>query len=78
MQGQAMTHDQASAIEQRIGARMMLARKQRRMTAIELADRAGIHRNTIHRIEAGLNSCTIANLFRIANALGIQPHELFP
>jgi transcriptional regulator with XRE-family HTH domain len=73
-----MTDEQASAIEQRIGARVLIARTRRQLSAQDLAVRAGMHRNTIYRLESGIGSCSVACIYRIAQALEISAGELLP
>jgi transcriptional regulator with XRE-family HTH domain len=46
-------------------------RKLRRLTVDEVADRAGIGRTTVLRLEAGGGS-TLENLLRVARALGVM------
>jgi transcriptional regulator with XRE-family HTH domain len=62
-------HD--AEIRQRIGARVFFLRKSRKMTALTLAEKTGLHRNTIYRIEAALSLCSIGQIWRIAIALGV-------
>ena len=45
-------------------------RKLRRLTAAEVADRAGIGVNTVLRLENG-NGATLENVLRVARALGV-------
>ena len=47
----------------------------RGMTQQELADVAGVHRDTIARFEAG-NSVNLEVAFKIFQALGVLPHVL--
>ena len=42
-----------------------------------LADRAGLHRTYVSSIERGERNITLENIFRLANALGADPRELF-
>jgi transcriptional regulator with XRE-family HTH domain len=50
-------------------------RKRCNVTAAELADRAGIHANTLHRLERGetVASSTLGDIF---DAVGLAPPEL--
>jgi len=59
-------------LRQRIGARVYFYRRQHAMTALTLAERSGLHRNTIYRIEAGMSLCIVAQLWKIAEALGVE------
>jgi transcriptional regulator with XRE-family HTH domain len=54
----------------RIGDDLRTWRKLRRLTAAQVADRAGVGRDTVGRLEAGRDIST-ANLLRIARALGV-------
>lgn len=54
-----------------LGQQIKLARKQRRMTAQELADRAGISRGLVQRIEKGDPGCQIGAVFETAAIVGV-------
>lgn len=45
-------------------------RKMRRLTAAEVADRAGVGTSTVLRLERG-DGATLENLLRVARALGV-------
>ncbi len=62
-----------------IGARARELRKARRITQIELADRAGIGRSTVQRFENS-GDIGVEAMVRIAFALGVPDtfDELFP
>lgn len=62
-------------VEQRIGARVLIFRTRGKLRAIDLASRAGVHVNTILRMEAGKN-CSIRNLYLVASALGVNISDL--
>lgn len=53
------------------GKLIQLARKQRRMTAAELAERTGISRSTLQRIEKGDPKVEIALVFEAAALVGV-------
>lgn len=63
---------QDGMLRQRIGARVFFLRRERGITALTLAARAGLHRNTIYRIEAGLSLCSVGQMQRIAQALCVK------
>lgn len=42
-----------------------------------LAERAGLHRTYVSSIERGERNITLENIFRLAEALGADPRELF-
>ncbi len=46
-------------------------RKLRGLTQVQLADRAGIDRKTVLRLEKGSGGVSIENLLRVLRALGI-------
>jgi transcriptional regulator with XRE-family HTH domain len=53
-----------------LGENLATWRKLRKLTVVQLADRAGVSVATISRTEAG-KGCTVESLFRISRALGI-------
>lgn len=53
-----------------IGDDLASWRKLRRLTAAEVADRAGIGVNTVLRLESGAGA-TLENTLRVARALGV-------
>ena len=54
----------------KLGDDLRTWRKLRRLTAEEVADRAGVGRSTVLRLETGEGS-TLENLLRVARALGV-------
>lgn len=58
------------AILQEIGERLEQLRLNRNLIRTDLAEQAGISRNTIERIESG-DSVQLTNLIRLCRALGI-------
>ena len=55
-----------------LGKQINLARKERKMTAQELAERAGISRGLLQRIEKGNPNCRIGAVFETAALVGIK------
>jgi transcriptional regulator with XRE-family HTH domain len=53
------------------GESISVWRKLRGLTQAQLADRAGIGRNTLHRLESGDGGVSSENLMRVLRALGI-------
>lgn len=51
-------------------------RKSRGLSQAELAEKAGLDRKTINRIENGHYSPTMSNFFNISIALDLRPEEL--
>jgi len=55
-----------------LGKHIKIARKERKMTAQDLADRAGISRGLLQRIEQGNLRCQIGAVFEAATLVGIK------
>ena len=55
-----------------LGALIREARSARRLTAQELADRAGISRGLLQRIEKGNLKCEIGAVFEVATIVGVK------
>lgn len=55
-----------------LSKQIRIARKERKMTAQELADRAGISRGLLQRIERGNLKCQIGAVFEVATLVGIK------
>jgi len=55
-----------------LGKQIQLGRKQRKWTEKNLADRAGISRATLQKIEKGEMSCAIGLAFEVAMLAGIN------
>ena len=55
-----------------MGENIRLARKRRKFTTIQAAERAGINRTTLYHIEKGSGSVSIAAYFNILRVLGLQ------
>ncbi len=55
-----------------VGEQLRLARLRRRLSAAQVAERAGISRNTLYLLETGSASSSIATLFRVLIVLGLQ------
>lgn len=58
-----------------MGEQIKLGRKQRQWTEQNLADRAGISRATLQKIENGDLSCAIGSFFELATLVGVQLFE---
>jgi transcriptional regulator with XRE-family HTH domain len=59
-----------------IGNRLKELRIRRALTQEELAAKAGMGKNTVNRIERNLNEPHMSTLRKLAQALGVEPHEL--
>ena len=55
-----------------LGGLIRAARKKRRMTAQDLAERAGISRGLLQRIENGNLKCEIGVAFEVAAIVGVK------
>lgn len=55
-----------------LGGQIKLGRKHRRWSEAELAERAGIARATLQRIEKGDMACKIGLVFEVATLVGIK------
>jgi len=55
-----------------LGGLIREARKERKLTAQEVADRAGISRGLLQRIEKGDLKCEIGAVFEVATLVGVQ------
>ncbi|AXE54923.1 helix-turn-helix transcriptional regulator [Aurantimicrobium sp. MWH-Uga1] len=51
-------------------------RKSRGLSQADLAQKAGLDRKTINRIENGHYSPTMSNFFNISKALDVEPQDL--
>ncbi len=58
-----------------LGQHIKLRRKQRRWSESHLAERAGISRATLQRIERGEVSCAIGLVFEVAALVGVELFE---
>lgn len=55
-----------------LGGLIRAARKERKLTAQEVADRAGISRGLLQRIEKGDLKCEIGAVFEVATIVGVK------
>ena len=55
-----------------LGQLIQAARKEQRLTAQEVAERAGISRNFLQRIEKGDPKCNIGAFFEVATIVGVK------
>ena len=59
-----------ASAQRRIGEHLATWRKLRQLTAAQVADRAGISRQTVMRLENG-DGASLENMLRVARALGV-------
>lgn len=55
-----------------LGVEIARARRERRLTIDELAERAGVSRITVRAVEAGTPTVAIGTVFELATLLGID------
>lgn len=55
-----------------LGKLIQVARKERRISEVALAERAGIARSTLQRIEKGDLTCEIGLVFEVATIVGVK------
>lgn len=55
-----------------IGEQIRRARRARKLSAVELAARAGIHRNTLLALETGKGNIELVKLFSVCGELGLE------
>ena len=59
-------------ILQRVGENIKLARKRRKLTTIQVSERAAIDRTTLYQIEKGSPSVSMGAYFNVMRVLGLQ------
>lgn len=60
-----------SVLEQ-LGENIKMARKRRKLTMLQVAERADIARTTLHLIELGTSSVAMGAYFNVLRVLGLQ------
>lgn len=71
MSKQALLPKQTRVLKQ-VGEQIRLARLRRRLSAEQVAERAGISRPTLERLELGSHSSSVGTLLRILSVLGLE------
>jgi len=59
-------------ILEQVGENIKLARKRRKLTTIQVAERAGIDRSTLYEVEKGNSSVSLGAYFNTLRVLGLQ------
>lgn len=59
-------------IMEQIGENIKLARKRRKLTMVQVSERAGIDRTTLYKIENGNQKVSIGAYFNVMRVLGLQ------
>jgi len=72
------TDDSGRRLSAEIGARVREFRVNAGLSGVKLAEAAGVSQPFLSQLESGQSSVAIATLYRIADALGVQPSELLP
>ncbi len=62
---------QAHILEQ-MGEQIKLARKRRKLTTLQVVERANISRNTLYLIEKGTSSVSIGAYFNVLKVLNLE------
>lgn len=57
---------------EQLGENLKLARKRRKLTTIQVSERANIDRSTLYRIEKGDPRVSIGAYFNVLRVLGLQ------
>ena len=73
-----MTDEQKQQTRERIGQRIAALRSVAGLTQAQLADKAGMQRSHISRIEAGSLAVTLESIEAIAQALGMTVDIIDP
>jgi transcriptional regulator with XRE-family HTH domain len=64
-------------VKRRFGARLRQLRKAQKLSQDKVALKAGIDRSYFGAVERGENNVTLVNISRLAEALEVEPAELF-
>lgn len=65
-----------SPLLEQMGEHIKLARKRRKLTTIQVAERAGIARSTLYLIEKGDTGVAFGGYFNVLRVLGLQEDVL--
>jgi DNA-binding XRE family transcriptional regulator len=61
-----------NTVLEQMGENIKMARKRRKLTMIQVAERAAISRSTLHLIELGNTSVAMGAYFNVLRVLGLQ------
>ncbi|GGE28724.1 helix-turn-helix domain-containing protein [Psychroflexus planctonicus] len=56
----------------RVGEQIKLARKRRKLTTIQVSERAGLNRTTLYQIEKGNPKVAMGSYFNVLRVMGLQ------
>ena len=65
------------SLYEKFGLNVVFYRKRRKMTQLQLAELVGIDRSHISAIELGNVGVSFDVIFKLCEALGVSPKELF-
>ena len=65
-------HPKHQQILTSLGENVRLARKRRKLTTVQVAERAGIDRSTLYQIEKGNPRVSLGAYFNVFRVLGLQ------
>jgi transcriptional regulator with XRE-family HTH domain len=57
---------------EQVGENIKLARKRRKLTTMQVSERASMDRSTLYQIEKGSGSVSMAAYFNVLRVLGLQ------
>jgi transcriptional regulator with XRE-family HTH domain len=63
---------QSELILAQLGENIKLARKRRKLTTIQVAERASIDRSTLYQIEKGNSSVSLGAFFNVLRVMNLQ------
>jgi len=66
------------ALQKFLGSQLRVYRDLRRLSQIELAERMGVSKETVGKIERGTAAPSFKTIDSICRELGISPRNLFP
>lgn len=64
-------------VEQTVRQTIRRFRIEQGLTQAQLAERLGVHRDTVSRVETGKRALELGEFFEWADALGVSSEELF-
>jgi len=60
-----------------VGGRIKALRKKKKLTQVQLAEKAGLQDSNLSRLESGSSNVTLLTLSRIAETLGVEVKDFF-
>ena len=71
-----MTEEQRQHVQRLVARTLRSYRKGAGLTQGDVADRTGMHRPIVSRIESGRYLVSLDTLVRYAHAVGVAPHDV--